>query len=168
VLIDLSQLGAPTLNPLEYPTTLAVRLETGERPACGVFAGRNMDFAPHEEGELVALVGDAEGCRTFLLDRPERGHHRGCSRYWYYVAIGWRSDVYIEHPYVYAMTLQEHDGGPDNYFWAVRVSTGESSRFTLILPDYEPGALARGVVRLFASEPIDGSELDEASIVKIG
>lgn len=149
MLIDLSRHGPLTINPLEYRTTLAVRIDTDDRPECGVFAGKHTDFERHEEGMLVPIIDNDDmgtGCKTFSLDRPKRGDsRRSWCRSWHYAAIGWDSGIYIEHPYVYQLTLKEHDEGPENYFWAVFISMHRGSGFTLILPDYEPGALARGV-----------------------
>jgi hypothetical protein len=143
MLVDLS--GPITINPFEYPTTLAVRLDTDNRSQCGVFAGKHTDFSDHEEGKLLPVIDDDDsGRKTFVLDRPERETREQIYRRWDYVAIGWINEIHIEFPDAYRLTLAEHDNGPENHFWAITVTT----RFTLLLSDYEPGALARGVVRI--------------------
>jgi hypothetical protein len=97
---------------------------------------------------LVPLIeDDGGGGQTFILDRPERGSQVHMIRRWHYAAIGWDSGVYVEHPYAYAITLEEQNHDAENYFWAVSVLENLLPRFHLILADYEPGALARGVVR---------------------
>lgn len=144
MLVDLSRSGPLTINPFEYVTSLAVQLDTDDRPECGVFAGKHTDFAEHEECKIVPVVDDTEtGCKTFLLDRPERGNRLHIVRRWHYAAIGWESGVYLEHPYAYELILQEHNGGPENYFWVFSVNMNMVPCFRLILSDYEPGALAR-------------------------
>jgi hypothetical protein len=138
-----------TLNPYEYPTTLAIRLETDNRPECGVFAGRHTDFSRNEEGKTVPLIDDdGTGRKTFILDRDgDRGSGRLC-RTWHYAAVGWTDGIYVDHPYVYTLTLREYAGndadGLEKYFWAVSVSR-TNPLFQLLLPDYEPDAVARGV-----------------------
>lgn len=144
MLIDLSR--PVTINPFEYPTMLAILLETDDRPECGVFAGRHDDFARHEEGKIVPLIENAgNGRLTFLLDRPARETREHLVRRWHYAAIGWDNAVYVEYPCAYELVLGEHEYGPDNYHWSISV-TAHTPLFHLVLFDYEPGALGRGVV----------------------
>ena len=138
-----------TINPLEYPTTIAIRVETDDRPDCGVFAGRHTDFARDEEGKKVPLVdADESGRQTFLLDR-EPGPEGSLCRRWHYSAIGWQDAIYVDQFCTYTLTLQEYASsdvdGRETLHWAVSVASSHPL-FHLLLPDYEPGALARGVV----------------------
>lgn len=152
MLIDLSQTGPVTIDPSAYPTTLAVAVTTRGRSDCGVFAGKEERFSPDETEKLVPSLDedDEYGGQVFILDRPailERGEaQEHLVRRWHYAAIGWDNGVYVEHPYVYGLTLEEVINVADDIVWSVTLLDPTFPRFHLILEDYVPGALARGVV----------------------
>jgi hypothetical protein len=146
MLLDFSCFGPLTIDPSQYPTTLTVRIDTGNRPDCGVFAGKNLQFARHEVNKLVPCIEDDDGTRVYLLDRPESQAKDHVMARWDYAAIGWEGDVYVEHPYVWTLTLQELNHGPfpGPSRWHISFSQNHDPAMTLILLDYKPGALARG------------------------
>ena len=151
MLIDLSRFGPLTIDPSQYLTTLAVRIDApNEKPSCGVFAGKHQQFAPHEENKLVPCIENDEGTKVFLLDRPESQVKDHCMARWAYAAIGWESmGVYVEYPSAWTLTLQELAGNSpgDSSQWHVSLQQNHGIHLTLILPDYVPGALARGDYR---------------------
>ena len=148
MLIYLSRFSPVTIDSSQYCTTLAVRLDApADKPGCGVFAGRHESFSPHEEGKLVQLIeADEHESRTFILDRPAEEGHIHLVRRWTYAAIGWDNGVYVEHPYCYTLMLQEIIGPESEHNWSVSVIPSTSlTGFWLVLNDYKPGALTRGI-----------------------
>jgi hypothetical protein len=147
MLIDLTRFGPLTIDPGQYKTTVAVRIDAPTNKGCGVFAGRHQEFASHEEGKLAPIIEQEEDIdlKTFVLDRPEEGFNRDRIYRWTYAAIGWDNAVYVEHPYVYVLTLQvqHNEDGP---LWTLSISQRHDG-FTVVLADYETGALARGIVK---------------------
>jgi hypothetical protein len=147
MLIDLSRFGPLTIDPSQYLTTLAVRVDVprGKR-MCGVFAGHHQDFSKDEENKLVPCIEDEDESPVFLLDRSESQVTDHCMARWTYAAIGWESGVYVEHPYVWELTLQELSGNEpgDPPHWHVSFNQLHGIHLTLILPEYKPGALLRG------------------------
>ena len=144
MLLDLSHYGPLTVSMLEYPTTVAVRLDVPSgRDGCGVFAGRNDTFGEDEMGKLVAVAEQDEHVTTFLLDRPERVAKDSCIARWTYAAIGWSDSVYVEYPHSHVLTLAEHYSSPDNHFWSLSVNLERNLGFVIDLSDYEPGWLRR-------------------------
>ena len=148
MLIDLSRFGPLTIDPAEYITTLAVRIDAPlEHPECGVFAGRHQAFDRSEEGNLATCIEDDEGTVVFLLDRPVSMAQVHLSNRWTYAASGWEGGVYVEHPYVWTLVLQELSGNEpgDDPRWSVSLQQHHGPVLTLILPEYRHGAVVRGV-----------------------
>jgi len=142
MLLDLSNLSPLTIDPGAYPRALAVRIDApDERPECGVFLGRCQDVATSEEGQRVPVVASEEyGSKTFVLDRQDARAARHLIQRWAYAAIGWASGVFVEHPYVYTLTLEEHGGSDVEYCWSVCVTPATGLRgFRLVLHDFEAG-----------------------------
>ena len=141
MLIDL--ITRPTIDPTIHPGTLVVRLQTDNRPECGVFAGRHADLTREEEGKPVPriLVGAYQdlGIFDFVVDRPEKriAHENQILRY-HYLVIGWDQSVFVEHQEIWHLTLQELSDG-----WSLSINQPNSGGFNLILPDYEPGWMTR-------------------------
>lgn len=151
MLIDLSRFGPLTIDPSQYLTTLAVRVDVprGKR-MCGVFAGHHQDFAKDEEDKLVPCIENEDESPVFLLDRPESQVKDHCMARWTYAAIGWASlGVYVGYPSAYVLTLQELAGNDprDSSQWHVSLQQNHGPLLALILPEYKPGALARGDYR---------------------
>lgn len=148
MLIDLSRFGPLTIDPSQYLTTLAIRVDVprGKR-MCGVFAGHHQDFAKDEEDKLVPCIENEDESPVFLLDRPESQVKDHCMARWTYAAIGWASlGVYVGYPSAYVLTLQELSGNEpgDPPHWHVSLGQDHGTGFQLILPEYRPGALLRG------------------------
>jgi hypothetical protein len=146
VFIDLSQYSPLTIDPARYPTTLVIAIDApDEQSGCGVFAGKyDHGFGEDERGQVVPVV-EAEECglKHFVLDRPECEAPKDQVRRWHYAVIGWKNAVYVEYPHVHEVVLTESYAEPCNT-WHVSIAG-----VVLLLPDYEPGALARGVVKKF-------------------
>lgn len=139
------------IDPATYPTTLAVRISTDNRPEFGVRSGKHDGF--RDEGEMgqpmprLIVPPDREGYGLsdlgyydFIIDRPERCCPEHQVRRYHYVVIAHGSGVYYEYPEVYVLTLQELSDG-----WSCSLGRPyqSASGFQLILPDYEPGWFAR-------------------------
>lgn len=140
------------IEPSKFPTTLVVEVDApDDHPECGIFAGHTPNsFAEHEKGQKVQLIGREEDpdVKLFVLDRPEPSPQRNHTRRWHYAVIGWDNGVYVQVPYVHTLILQEHNNEEEHdNFWSVSISSARNLGFIIILPDYEPGALARGVVK---------------------
>jgi len=136
------------INPAAYPGTLAIRLNTDDRPGCGVRSGRHDGFT-REEGDqplprfrLPLEPGEedygAMGMYDFVIDRPEGRAGTDQSLRYHYVATGWDNAVYSGYPDVWLLTLCELPTG-----WHVAVGRPGTNGFDLILPDYEPGWIQR-------------------------
>lgn len=148
MLIDLSRFTPVTIDPGQYTRTLAVRVDApDDKPMCGVFAGRHQDIPEGCEGKLlpqIAATETGDDMKTFVIDQPDEGKQPiHVIRRWTYVAIGWENGVYVEHPYVYKLTLEDHNNGPGNHLWVVSVVPASSlTGLKIVLHDYEPGLLA--------------------------
>ena len=140
MLIDL--LTRPTIDPTIHPGTLVVRIQTDNRPECGVFAGRHAGFTPDEEGKAMPRIGVGAYCDLgifdFVVDRPGRNAREHQILRYNYLVIGWDNAVYVQHQDIWHLTLQELSDG-----WSVSLNQPNSGGFTLILSDYEPGWMAR-------------------------
>jgi hypothetical protein len=141
MLLDLSL--RTIIDPTEYPSTLAVRLSTDNRPECGVFSGENRYFSPDEECRPMPrftpdLGGGELGFYDYVIDRPVARATENQTLQYHYVAMGWDSGPYAQYPLVWLLVLQELSDG-----WDISVSRPESKGFTLILPDYQPGWIQR-------------------------
>lgn len=146
MLIDLSNMGLLTIDPSQYPSTLVISLDApDEHPGCGVLAGNFDPFTKSEQNKFLPVFRDDDyGLKFYLLDRPESKARPNLVSRWYYATIGWDNAVYVEYPYSYEVILQElsdADGVPN---WSVSVS-GSRGSFRVVLPDYQPGAVARGI-----------------------
>lgn len=156
--IDLS-FGPLTIDPARYPTTLVVSVDAPtSQPVCGVFAGNDFEFSKEEMKQLAPFIGyDRQSEITwkeehmsefmpslFVIDRPKRDTSPHIISRWHYSVIGWQNAVYVEYPYVHELTLQECKDDDGVSQWSVSVG----GRFSLCLPDYQPGAVVRGVVEL--------------------
>lgn len=126
-------------------TTLAVLIDTDNRPGCGVFTGEYEGFAPGERNKRVPFELDESGFQTFLFDRPVREPgiplkfgQPNIIRRWHYAAIGWNKPGHIQYPYVRPLTLENHCDSSEEH-WAVVIDSG----LRIILPGYEPGARQR-------------------------
>jgi hypothetical protein len=139
------------INPSEYVGTLTIRLETDDRPGCGVRSGRHHGFT-QEEGDqpmprfrIPPEPGEEDygdfGMYDFLIDRPEGRAGTDKSLRYHYVATGWSNAVYSGYHDVWLLTLCELPTG-----WHVAVGRPGTNGFDLILPDYEPGWLDRSGV----------------------
>jgi hypothetical protein len=149
MLIDLGRHGPLTIDPGEYPTTLAIRLSVGGEANgfTGVMAGRHDPFLAHERSQPVPVhVAEDEGLlpggpmpydAVYLIDRPPFEGQQHMSYRWYYAATGWDGGVYVGHLYSYEITFMccESQG---SWLWSVHLE-GERARATIILPDYQPG-----------------------------
>lgn len=149
MLLDLTQ--PCVINPSEYVGTLAIRLQTDNRPECGVFSGQHEGFEPAEENQRMphftlmdgapmgaSLNFDDLGMYDFILDRPvARAEEHQMLRY-SYVVRGWDSAVYVQYQDIWLVTLQELSDG-----WSVALGRPGQNGFRIILPDYEPGFIAR-------------------------
>jgi hypothetical protein len=132
MLIYLSRLSPVLINPLLYPKSLAICLDTYDHPTCGVFQGRHESFSRQEEGLMCPPVeDDGTGSKVYLLDRPAAAPLEQVRR-WHYAAIGWDIGGYLERPYVYDILLEENPGSE----WSVSIP----GQFTMLLPDYHAGA----------------------------
>jgi len=154
MLINLDRHSPVTIDPGEYPTTLAIRLTVGgdANGFTGIMAGRHDPFLEHErshplEAHLIEdeafLAGGPIPVETiYLLDRPPFEGQQHLSYRWYYAATGWDGGVYVGRSYSYEITLMccESQG---SWLWSVALE-GDRSRFTVILPDYQPGFRLRG------------------------
>ena len=139
--------GFVHLDPMVYPTTLAIRIETDDSPDCGVRSGRHDGFdVPGEMGQVMPrlLLPDDEteglcGFYDYVIDRPAKRCPKEQIRRYHYVVTGKGQGVYYEFPDVYIVTLNErHDR------WSCTVGRPRASGgFELELPDYEPGWFAR-------------------------
>lgn len=146
MLIDLSYMGLLTIDSNQYQTTLVVCIDApDDHSGCGVLAGRYEPFSESEKNKFLPIFrNDDYDLKFYLLDRPESKARPNLISRWHYAAIGWNNAVYVEYPYSYEIILQElsnADGLPD---WSVSVS-GERGSFRLLLPDYKPAALIRGI-----------------------
>lgn len=148
MLLDL-MLGT-SLNPGAYPTTLAVRISTDNRPECGVRTGKNDGFRNKDEMDRpvprVRVPPDREeyglsdcGYYDFILDRPEKCCPEQQVRRYHYVVTGHGNGVYYDYPEVYIVTLEEqHDN------WSCCLGRPyQTGGIRIVLPDYEPGWFAR-------------------------
>lgn len=154
MLIDLERLSPVTIDPTEYATTLAIQLSIGGEASgfTGVMAGRYDPFLEHERNLPVeahsieddGFLPDSPMSRRaiYLLDRPTIDIDRHLSYRWYYAAIGWDSAVYVGRPYSYEIILMCIRDALGQPVWSVSVD-GDRSRFTLVLPDYQPGFRSR-------------------------
>jgi hypothetical protein len=144
------------INPSLYEGTLAIRLETDNRPECGVFAGEHAAFPAEEnhramprfhqvlepnqeaEGQSSPIDLAELGFYDFVVDRPEsRAQLNQVLRY-HYVVVGWTNGVYIQHQSVWTLTLCEFFSG-----WHVSISRPGWMGLDLVLPDYQPGWIQR-------------------------
>jgi hypothetical protein len=157
MLIDLGKYGPLTIDPAEYLTTLAIRLSVGGEASgfTGIMQGRHDPFLDHERNQPVPIHvneddeilpgGPMPYNAVYLIDRPPFEGQRHMSYRWYYAATGWDGGVYVGHSYAYEVTLMCCSREPDGEFsWSVSLE-GDRSRFTLILPDYQPGFRLRNV-----------------------
>lgn len=140
------------VNPALYVGTLAVRLNTDNRPECGVFSGVHDGFEEDEQNQpmphFTLLDGDSVmgatmnfddlGMYDFIIDRPVSRAQEHQVRRYNYVVRGWNNGVYYEHQDIWVLVLQEMTSG-----WDVGIHRPGMNGFTLILPDYQPGFLRR-------------------------
>lgn len=139
------------INPTLYVGTLAIRLETDNRPECGVWSGRHAGFTEEEgnqrmprfhlvdESPMTATVDyDSLGFYDFVIDRLEPRARENQLLQYHYVALGWDGGVYVQHPAVWTLTLTERTDG-----WDVSIGRPGWTGLTLILPDYQPGWIQR-------------------------
>jgi hypothetical protein len=139
MLIDLSYIGLPTIDPSQYKTTLVVCIDAPDKHSgCGVLAGRYEPFTESERNTFLPVFRDDNfGLKFFHLNQKSKVKEHQILR-WYYAAIGWKDSVYVGSPYSYEIILEElskDDGRSSD--WSVSVS-GERGSFRLCLPDYEP------------------------------
>jgi hypothetical protein len=143
MLIDLIQ--RLTINPSQYPTTLVVRLDTNNRPECGVFAGSMCGFDPAEEGLLVPQIlteDDEVGFHDYIIDRPRGNVQEHQSLRYYYAVVGWSNSVYVQMPVAWELTFIEEYGEKGTQ-WSAAFAPVTGLGLTLVLPDYTPGYRAR-------------------------
>ncbi len=134
------------LDSTQYLGTLVVRLETDNRPECGVFSGRGAGFGFDNEAEtnqrmphIAAPLQDeltnyAEvGIFDFVIDRPARQAKKNQINVFHYIATAWHDDVYYECAKTTVLRLTESYDG----------FTLSFNGLDVVLPDYEPGWLQR-------------------------
>ena len=137
-----------TIDPAAYPLTLVIRLDTDNRPECGVRSGTHAGFDREEEMNQpmprfnVPSDDGMEygnlGLYDFVIDRPERRAQEHQVLAYHYAIVGWDNSVYVQHQDIWRMTLNETQGG-----WDVAIHRPGSNGLTLILPDYQPGWIQR-------------------------
>jgi hypothetical protein len=128
-----------TVNPAEYAGTLAIRLDTDNRPECGVRSGNHAGFYPEEENQPmprfnVPSYGLNLGLYDFVIDRPERRARKNQILAYHYVVQGWDNGVYVQHQDIWRLTLSETSDD-----WSIAIHRPWVNGLDLILPDYEPG-----------------------------
>jgi hypothetical protein len=167
VLIDLSS-ERTVIDPSRFAGTLAIQIDNGGtpveprgRPECGVFSGRGPGTNESEmERRQPEVVHDQDpdfaetGIHIYLIDRPERRAGLNTVYQHHYVAVTWRHHVYLSYAQPFEITLSER--GPMHLEQDSDIVPDEPASWDvaihglgwIILPDYEPGHLARGRARL--------------------
>jgi len=158
MLIDLERASPLTIDPSEYPTTLAIRLSVfngDDHGFTGIRQGRHDPFLDHEREQPVPLHRNEDVDEShpdlflpgsqipfrglYILDRPPFEGEPHLSYYrWYYAAIGFDLGVYVSRPYSYEIILQccESQG---SMLWSVSLDNSDMRHLSVILPDYQPG-----------------------------
>lgn len=133
------------INPAEYAGTLALEFSGGR-----LLAGRNYPFHEHERGmpvpaHTIEEDGSPPARAIYILDRPPLDAATlddNCYR-WHYEALVEDPGGHVHRSHSYELVLECYvcdDSG--ECLWSVFLD-GPGAKFTITLPDYQPGYLTR-------------------------